>query len=65
MGIDISKRYRTRDGRDVRIERVAGAKGWVVYGRIEGNEFQTVWGYDGGIDDQGRPHAMDLVEVSN
>lgn len=63
--IDINKKYRTRDGREVRIYAVNGGGGCPVHGTIFSKQLGwmlATWSMDGcALDDIN--HHLDLVEV--
>lgn len=58
--IDINKKYRTRDGRDVVIYAINGSGRYPVYGAVDG--LITNWSVDG-VAPEGMSHA-DLFEIS-
>lgn len=62
--ISMDKKYRTRDGREVRIYAVDGNGKWPVHGAIKENEGWNarVWAKDG-LDDPQRMNPLDLIEV--
>ena len=63
--IDINKKYRTRDGREVRIYAMDGGGGYPVHGTIFSKELGwmlATWSVDGcALNDIN--HLADLVEV--
>lgn len=61
MKISMDKKYRTRDGRDVRLLCVDGPKeDMPVFGFISGNLGTSVWRVDGSW--SATQHANDLIE---
>jgi hypothetical protein len=63
--IDASKKYKTRDGRDVRIYAVDGSGGFPVHGAYvddSGEWWLATW-KDSGSFRHGDEHRYDLVEV--
>jgi hypothetical protein len=63
--IDISKQYRTRDGREVRIYATDGEHGELVHGAIKHKEYgwqSMLWFADGHYHD-GENSCSDLIEV--
>jgi hypothetical protein len=70
MMIDINKKYRTRDGREVRIYATDGGSympimGATLYTSKEGKTWweSARWKEDGSYDPYGRETKFDLVEV--
>jgi hypothetical protein len=63
--IDMSRKYKTRDGRDVRILCVDGPyNNYPVVGIISGNCKTLEWHHSGKYDVDGKlPHDHDLIEV--
>lgn len=63
--VNMEKKYRTRDGREVVIYCVDAPGGYPVHGRIEGVSLPQHWGIDGSRDPHtSRPNPLDLLEVS-
>jgi hypothetical protein len=65
MMIDIDKKYRTRDGREVRIYATDGEHGELVHGAIKHKEYgwqSMLWFADGHYHD-GENSCCDLIEV--
>jgi hypothetical protein len=62
--IDINKKYRTRDGREVRIYATDGTPFKTIHGAIciAGKWDAAQW-YDGGTYYGGRESELDLIEV--
>ena len=63
--LDISKQYRTRDGREVRIYATDGEHGELVHGAIKHKEYgwqSMLWFADGHYHD-GENSCSDLIEV--
>jgi|TARA_R110000851_G_scaffold177474_1_gene324290 hypothetical protein len=62
--IDINKKYRTKDGRKVRIYATDGAGGLLVHGAVKGSEGWSImkWASYGSVYRQSQSPA-DLVEV--
>jgi hypothetical protein len=63
--IDINKKYRTRDGREVRIYATDGEHGELVHGAIKHKEYgwqSMLWFADGHYHD-GENSCCDLIEV--
>ena len=63
--IDINKKYRTRDGREVRIYATDGEHGELVHGAIKHKEYgwqSMLWFADGHYHD-GENSCRDLIEV--
>ena len=60
--IDITKKYKTRDGRPVRILCVDAPGKYQVVGIIEGTEFPTTWTTEGMITINLPTPELDLVE---
>lgn len=62
--IDMTKKYRTRDGRDVRIYATDGCVQPVhgAFARSKGEWLPMSWGEDGKISHNGT-HNLDLIEV--
>lgn len=60
--ISMDKKYRTRDGRDVRLLCVDGPDLLPVIGIIEGDSHASCWGLSGRLSDVGRYHPNDLIE---
>ena len=62
--IDINKKYRTRDGREVRIYATDGAPSGVIHGAIKSEYsdgwFPYIWGESG---KHYKDHVLDLIEV--
>jgi hypothetical protein len=70
--IDINKRYRTRDGREVRIYATDGSSIWAVHGAIltEDGWWSMCWAKDGkficgGVYDGSPSSSSDLIEVKS
>lgn len=65
--IDINKKYKTRDGREVRIYATDGSGGFSVHGAIKRDDgwgSPLVWAKDGRFNLDVDEQPMDLVEVS-
>ena len=65
MMIDIKKKYRTRDGREVRIYATDGEHGELVHGAVKHKEHgwqSWIWFADGHFLD-GEKNPLDLIEV--
>jgi hypothetical protein len=63
--IDINKKYRTRDGREVRIYATDGEHGELVHGAVKHKEHgwqSWIWFADGHFLD-GEKNPLDLIEV--
>lgn len=60
MKISMDKKYRTRDGRDVRLLCVDGPDLWPVVGMVNGTLIQ--WSNVGGYCGTGDSHHTDLIE---
>ena len=60
--ININKKYRTRDGREVRIYAVDGALPYSVHGAVKHGDswISKDWADNGGFL---TPHDLDLIEV--
>lgn len=67
--IDINKKYRTRDGRKVRIYATDGAHNMCVHGAYKDAKFgwlSLAWSHEGEanvLDHTGRQTHLDLIEV--
>lgn len=60
MKISMDKKYRTRDGRDVRLLCVDGPLENPICGLVSGGDFPSCWRSDGAY--IGREHPSDLIE---
>lgn len=62
--IDINKQYRTRDGREVRLQMTDAGGDWPVLGAVKSGKIWSswVWASDGAASQLGRRDA-DLIEV--
>jgi hypothetical protein len=64
MTIDITKNYRTRDGREVRIYATDGGGPWKIAGGIKtGSEWTHATWLEGGVQSFGYQSHLDLIEV--
>jgi hypothetical protein len=63
--IDINKKYRTREGREVRIYATDGSEGYSVHGAIleEGKWESNTWDINGSFLGKPRESHQDLIEV--
>jgi hypothetical protein len=63
--IDINKKYRTRDGREVRIYATDGGGAYPVHGAVLGTNFwsATNWSQNGSYRINHDDHELDLIEV--
>lgn len=59
--ISMDKKYRTRDGREVRLLCVDGPELWPVCGLIDGDNMPSAWDLDGAFSTDGM-HSDDLIE---
>lgn len=60
MKISMDKKYRTRDGRDVRLLCVDGPLENPICGLVSGGDFPMCWRPDGSY--ISREHPLDLIE---
>jgi hypothetical protein len=63
--IDIAKKYKTRDGREVRIYAVDGAGPYSVHGAVksDGRWCGSAWMPNGSYFNSGEIDLMDMIEV--
>lgn len=64
MAIEMGKKYRTRDGRDVRILCVDAPGGYPVRGYLLSTGESGLWTSGGSWLPTGEPHSGDLIEIS-
>lgn len=62
MNISMDKKYRTRDGRDVRLLCVDGPNGYPVIGLVDGASSPDSWDTDGFWCGRGDNAPADLIE---
>ena len=60
--ISMGKKYRTRDGRDVRLLCVDGPDPFPVIGIIDGDSHATSWAANGNLTDVNPDYHTDLIE---
>ena len=60
--ISMGKKYRTRDGRDVRLLCVDGPDPFPVIGIIDGDSHATCWTANGNLTDVYPDYHTDLIE---
>lgn len=60
--ISMGKKYRTRDGRDVRLLCVDGPKLWPVVGIVDGDSHVSCWTLSGKLFDDAEDYRTDLIE---